>query len=78
MARLGKRERALRKDQWKVYREAKTALIADNKLHLKDMPTSRGFRLSPDPNEGYTFHGASNMKRPDNLGRDQGFAKSKY
>lgn len=75
--RLGKRERAEKKAHYALVREAKRSVIADNIASLKSLPTSRGYR-SVNLLEGYAFHGASNMKRPDNFGRDKGYAKTGY
>jgi len=76
--RLGKRERAERKAQWSLVKEAKASLIKDNLNTPKSaIPTSKGYR-TVNVMEGYTFHGASNMVRPDNQGRDKGYAKQRY
>ena len=68
--RLGKRERALRKAQYAVVKSAKAELIAANLASLKDMPTSDGFRLSPNLKLGYRFNNPSNLKRVSRFGMD--------
>lgn len=68
--RLGKRERALRKAQYAVVKAAKADIITANLASLKDMPTSKGFRLSPELKQGYRFNNPSNLKRTSRFGMD--------
>ena len=70
--RLGKAERALRKQQWKQFRELKAAVILENTAQIKTMPTSKGFRLSPDfrQSSALRFKEPSNMPRINYMGSD--------
>ncbi len=73
--RLGKKERKLRKEQWNLYRSIRSELIADNKAHLKELPTSKGYRMTPDLRMGYVFHDPSNLPRQQIIGSDSWTAR---
>lgn len=68
------------KDELVLNKDGTLALMLKDTagLGLGRSPTGRamhlGFRTTPDYNQGYTFHGATNLPRMDNQGRDN----SKY
>lgn len=74
--RLGKRERAERKAQYALVKQAKARVIADNLANLKALEADTrllGFRQSNLDrwlSGSHSFHGASNMSRPNMFGAD--------
>jgi hypothetical protein len=70
MARLGKRERHVLRDQYNLVKSAKKQLVADNLANIKALPTSKGYRLSPDMKQGFIFTDPSNLGRYNRFGSD--------
>lgn len=68
--RLGRKERLELRSQYNLVKSAKKQLVADNLANLKALPTSKGYRMSPDPKQGYQFNDPSNLPRYSKHGVD--------